>query len=236
MRKIWTLYPCLLLCVLLSAGCSTDADDAAPVEATQATTSTAQPASTETKRIVVLGNSLAAGYGLSPQQAFPALIQQKIDALGWNFEVVNAGVSGETTAGGLSRIDWLLREPVDVLILELGGNDGLRGIATEVTQRNLQGIIDKTRARYPEARIVLAGMQVPPNLGTSYSVSFREIYPTLAESNDAALIPFLLEGVGGRVDLNQADRIHPTAAGQEIVAENVWKTLKPVLEEIRRPA
>jgi len=182
--------------------------------------------------VVVLGNSLAAGYGLDPEQAFPALLQQKVDSLAWNVVVVNAGVSGETTAGGLSRIDWLLRERVDVLILELGGNDGLRGIATEVTQQNLQAIINKTRDRYAEARVVLAGMQVPTNLGPIYTERFRNLYPELARENDVALIPFLLEGVGGISALNQSDGIHPTAEGHRIVAENVWETLRPVLASL----
>ncbi len=187
-------------------------------------------------RVVFLGNSLSAGFGLDLDQAFPALIQQKVDSLGWNVTVANAGVSGETTAGGLSRIDWLLREHLDVLVLELGGNDGLRGIATEVTKQNLQDIIDKTRARYPEARIVLAGMQVPTNLGPVYTARFRDLYPDLARENDIDLIPFLLENVGGIPELNLPDGIHPTAEGHKIVAETIWKTLGPVLESLVVPA
>ena len=206
-------------------------------EAAQADTPSTPPATSEvnTKTILVLGNSLAAGYGLDDRDgAFPDLLQQKIDSLGWDFRVVNAGLSGETTAGGLRRIDWLLRQEVDVLVLELGGNDGLRGIATETTRQNLQAIIDRTRDRYPEAEIVLAGMQIPPNLGQAYTARFRDLYPELAEAADVHLIPFLLEGVGGVRALNQRDGIHPTAEGQRIVAENVWATLKPVLESIRQ--
>ncbi len=183
-----------------------------------------------TINVLVLGNSLAAGYGLSPDDAFPAVLQRKVDSLGWPVRIINAGLSGETSAGGLRRIDWLLRERIDVLILELGANDGLRGIDPEVTRRNLQGIIDKVRARYPDADIILAGMQLPPNLGPDYTAAFRAIYPELARANDAHLIPFLLEGVGGVPELNQADGIHPTAEGQRIVAENVWRVLRPVLE------
>ncbi len=247
LMKTRTLYPAVGLCVLLLAGCGGQSGEESvtpapsPVEtgtpAAQQNTDTAPPEETApAMRIVFLGNSLAAGYGLDPDQAFPALVQDKIDALGWNATVVNAGVSGETTAGGLSRIDWLLRERVDVLVLELGGNDGLRGIATEVTKQNLQNIIDKTQSKYPEARIVLAGMQVPTNLGPVYTARFRDLYPELAEQNDVALIPFLLEGVGGIPDLNLPDGIHPTAEGHKIVAETVWKTLKPVLESMQQGA
>ena len=181
-------------------------------------------------RVVFLGNSLSAGYGLDPTLAFPALIQQKVDSLGWPVTVINAGISGETSAGGLSRIDWLLNDPLDVLVLELGGNDGLRGFDTEVTKANLQGIIHRTRARYPEATIVLAGMQVPTNLGSTYTSAFRTLFPVLARENDTELIPFLLEDVGGIKELTLPDGIHPTAAGHRIIAETVWKTLGPVLE------
>lgn len=235
-----TLYPCIGLCVLFLVGCGAqhaEKDPEAPSQAQPSAPAPAvSPAASEATdaplRVVVLGNSLAAGYGLDPEQAFPALLQQKVDSLAWNVVVVNAGVSGETTAGGLSRIDWLLRERVDVLILELGGNDGLRGIATEVTQQNLQAIINKTRDRYAEARVVLAGMQVPTNLGPIYTERFRNLYPELARENDVALIPFLLEGVGGISALNQSDGIHPTAEGHRIVAENVWETLRPVLASL----
>lgn len=233
-----TLYPYALLCVLLLAGCGgaeSAPDTPSPVPATTDTEAPSTPPPTDTAplRVVVLGNSIAAGYGLDPEQAFPALLQQKVDSLGWNASIVNAGVSGETTAGGLSRIDWLLQDRVDVLVLELGGNDGLRGTPTEVTKANLQGIIDKTRARYPHARIVLAGMQMPTNLGPTYTRRFRTLFPELAEENDAVLIPFLLEGVGGIPRLNQPDGIHPTAQGHRIVADTVWDVLKPVIEALR---
>lgn len=181
--------------------------------------------------IVVLGDSLAAGYGLDLSEAFPALLQKKIEVAGLKFSVVNAGLSGDTSAGGLRRIDWLLKRRVDVLVLELGGNDGLRGIPVGVTRTNLQSIIDRTKQKYPQARIVVAGMQMPPNMGADYNTAFAKIFPDLAQANAAALVPFLLEGVGGKPDLNLPDMIHPTAEGHRIVAENVWKVLKPVLEK-----
>ena len=233
------LYPLLLSWVLLLAACSGGGEpetrEPDPGPGAEARTDAAAPPPPATPdgtlRVLVLGNSIAAGYGLDLDQAFPALLQQKADALGWPVDVQNAGVSGETTAGGLRRIGWLLRDRVDVLILELGGNDGLRGTDLDATKRNLQAIIDTTRARYPEAAIVLAGMQVPPNLGPQYTARFRDLYPELAAENDAALIPFLLDGVGGIASLNLPDGIHPTAEGHRIVAENVWRVLKPVLEE-----
>ncbi len=181
--------------------------------------------------VLFLGDSLSAGYGLTDSaDAFPSLIQRKIDELGWRFEVVNAGVSGDTTAGGLRRVDWLSKRPIDVLVLELGGNDGLRGVALDDTRKNLQGIIDRVRDKYPDVSIVVAGMMIPPNLGPEYTTDFKSIFPELAERNHAVLIPFLLDGVGGRPDLNQADGIHPTEEGHRIVADLVWKYLKPVLE------
>lgn len=185
------------------------------------------------KTILFFGNSLTVGFGLDPSQAFPALIQEKIDSLGWNFQAINAGLSGETSSGGLRRIQWLLRRKVDVFVLELGGNDGLRGINLEVTRKNLQAILNKTTAKYPEVKIVIAGMQVPPNLGIDYTREFAAIFPELAEGNETALIPFLLRGVGGIPELNLPDGIHPTAEGHKIVAENVWRVLKPILQEIQ---
>jgi len=181
------------------------------------------------KTVVVLGDSLAAGYGVEPSEAYPALLQKKIDLAGLKFTVVNAGVSGDTSADGLNRINWLLRRPVDVLILELGGNDGLRGIPPATTATNLQIVIDRVKQKYPRAQIVITGMQMPPNMGDAYIPAFRNIFPTLAKNNQAALVPFLLEGVGGKPELNQPDHIHPTAAGHQIVAENIWKVLKSVL-------
>lgn len=184
--------------------------------------------------VMVMGNSLTAGFGLaSEEEAFPALIQQTIDSLGWNVEVVNAGVSGQTSSGGLGRIDWVLQQPVDVLILELGGNDGLRGIDPEVTKGNLQAIIGSTKAQYPDARIILAGVRMPPNLGSQYARRAYSIYPELAQENDLVFIPYLMDDVAGNPRLMQPDGIHPTAAGQRIMAETVWEKLKPVLGELR---
>ena len=188
----------------------------------------------ERKTIVVFGDSLAAGFGLDLSEAFPALLQSKIDKAGWNFSVINAGVSGDTTAGGLRRIDWVLKRKVDLLLLELGGNDGLRGIPVEVTKTNLQAIIDRAKQKYPQLQIVIAAMQMPPNMGDEYKDAFQKIFPDLAKANNAALVPFLLEGVGGKPELNLPDRIHPTAEGHKIVAENVWKILQPVLERMER--
>lgn len=182
-------------------------------------------------RILFFGDSITAGHGIDENEAFPALIQQRINSLGWNYKVVNGGLSGETSAGGLRRIDWMLRQPVDVFVLELGGNDGLRGVDLSTTKDNLQKIIDKVREEYPDATIVLAGMQVPPNLGQEYTEEFREMYPELAEKNNTKLVPFLLQDVGGDKDLNQSDGIHPTAEGHKVLAENVWEVLKPILEE-----
>jgi acyl-CoA thioesterase-1 len=179
------------------------------------------------KTILFFGDSLTAGYGLDdPSNAFPGVIQRKIDSLKLPYAVINAGVSGETTAGGLARIDWILKQKIDVFVLELGANDGLRGIDVTETTKNLQSIIDKVKARYPSAKIVLTGMQVPPSMGSNYITSFKNLFPALAEKNKIALVPFLLAGVGGNPKLNQADGIHPTAEGAKIVADNVWKVLK----------
>ena len=182
--------------------------------------------------ILFLGDSITAGYGLDLEQAFPALIQEKIDAKRWNFKVVNAGQSGDTSAGGLNRLEWLLKNRVDVLVLELGANDGLRGLPAETTRKNLQAIIDRTKGKYPEAKVIVAGMKVPPNMGGDYGRKFEAVFGDLAKKNKAVLIPFVLEGVGGSRELNLADGIHPTAKGHEIVAANVWKVLEPVLRAL----
>ena len=184
---------------------------------------------TKKKSIVFYGNSLTAGYGVSPSEAFPAIIQKKIDSLSLPYNVINAGVSGETSSGGKTRIDWILREPIDIFILELGANDGLRGTPLSETKKNLQDIIDKVKAKYPDTKLVFAGMEIPPNMGQAYTTEFRNIYTDLAAKNKMTLIPFLLEGVGGEPELNQADGIHPTAEGHIIVAENVWKQLEKLL-------
>lgn len=185
----------------------------------------------ERPTIVFVGTSLTAGLGLSdPDEAYPALIQEKIDSLGLNYRVVNAGVSGETSAGALKSIGWLMRSPASVVVIETGANDGLRGLGVDAMRDNIQGIIDTVRAKHPDARIVLAGMEAPPNLGARYTAEFRETFPGLARSNHAALIPFLLQGVAGVDSLNQADGIHPNRTGARVVAGNVWEVLRPVLE------
>jgi acyl-CoA thioesterase-1 len=189
----------------------------------------AAPATTPTKTLVFLGDSLTAGLGVQPTEAFPALIAEKIRAAHLPFEVENAGLSGDTSAGGLRRIEWLLQRRIDVLVIELGANDGLRGLPLPSLKTNLQTIIDKTKQKNPAVKIVLAGMQVPPNLGAEYVAEFQRTFADLARENNAALIPFLLEGVGGHRDLNQPDLIHPTPAGHRIVAELVWRTLEPIL-------
>jgi acyl-CoA thioesterase I len=216
----------VLLFLSIFTSCSGDKK-----EQTGTNNSTSQNNSTDAKvkTIVFFGNSLTAGYGLSPTEAFPALIQKKIDSAGLKYKIVNAGVSGETSSGGNGRIDWILRQPVDVFFLELGANDGLRGVPVAETKKNLQSIVDKVKAKYPKAKLVLAGMQIPPNMGEQYSKEFRDMFPKLAEENDMTLIPFLLEGVGGEVKLNQEDGIHPTAEGHRIIADNVWKIMQPML-------
>jgi acyl-CoA thioesterase I len=179
------------------------------------------------KRIVVLGDSITAGYGLDPQEAYPALLQKKIDAAGLPYTVANAGVSGDTTAGGLRRIAWALgQQGADMLVVALGGNDGLRGIQPEQTRENLAGIIDKARAKNPQIKVIVAGMQMPDNMGAEFTAKFKALYPEVAKEKKVSLVPFLLEGVGGSEELNQADRIHPTAEGQAKVADTVWKVLK----------
>ena len=185
----------------------------------------------ETKRIVFLGDSLTAGLGVQSSEAFPSLVAEKIRAAGLAFEVENAGLSGDTSAGGLRRIDWLLQRRIDVLIVELGANDGLRGLDLKSMKNNLQAIIDKTKAKNPAGKVVLAGMQVPPNLGAEYATGFERVFNELAHDNNAILIPFLLEGVGGHRELNQADQIHPNPTGHRIVAELVWRTLEPILRQ-----
>jgi len=183
------------------------------------------------KTIVFLGDSLTAGLGVQSSEAFPALVAEKIRAAGLPFEVQNAGLSGDTSAGGLRRVDWLLQHQIDILVLELGGNDGLRGLDLKSMKANLQTIIDKVKAKNPSAKIILAGMQVPPNLGEEYAAGFQRVFAELTHENNATLIPFLLEGVGGHRELNQPDQIHPSPAGHRIIADLVWRTLEPVLHQ-----
>lgn len=187
------------------------------------------------RRMVVLGDSLAAGYGVERGEGWPERVAARIDKAGLPFDIVNAGVSGDTTAGGLRRLDWILRQPVDVLVVELGGNDGLRGIPPNSTRSNLVAIIRRTRARWPSSTVVIAGMQMPPSMGAEHAETFRKVFPDVAREEKAELIPHLLEGVGGVPELNQDDLIHPTPAGHELVASNVWVTLEPVLRRVAAP-
>jgi acyl-CoA thioesterase-1 len=182
----------------------------------------------ERKTIVIVGDSIAAGNGVDPAEAFPALLQERIDEKKLHYEVVNAGVSGDTTAGGVRRMPWLLRRKVDVLVLELGGNDGLRGITPKETRANLEKIIDLAREKTPDVQIIVAGMQMPQNMGEEYTREFREVFPTVAKEKRTKFIPFLLEGVGGKADLNLPDRIHPNRQGHKIIADTVWAVLGPI--------
>lgn len=187
------------------------------------------PKKEKKKSLVFFGNSLTAGYGIEQENAFTGIIQEKIDSLGLNYQVINGGLSGETTASGLNRLDWFLEEEPTVFILELGGNDGLRGIEVKETQSNLKKMIQLVRQKYPQTQILLAGMQIPPNMGQEYARSFQTMYPELAKEENVHLIPFLLEGVAGDASLNLPDGIHPSEEGHQIVAETVWEHLRPLL-------
>ena len=189
------------------------------------------PATAGGPRIVILGDSLTAGLGLPVGQSYPALLQQRLEDEGLSHQIVNAGVSGDTSAGGLSRLDWAIDGDVRVLIVALGGNDGLRGLPAEQLKENLAAIIKRAQAR--GIAVILAGMEAPPNYGRDYIVAFHQVYPALAKEHHVALVPFLLDGVAGRDAMNQPDGIHPSAAGARIVADNVWKVLKPVVKASR---
>lgn len=186
-------------------------------------------AKAEKKNILFFGNSLTAGLGVEPGEAFPAIIGNKIDSLKLPYYITNAGLSGETTAAGKARIGWILKQRVDIFVLELGANDGLRGIPVSETRKNLQSIVDQVKAKYPEAKLLMTGMEVPPNMGSKYASEFRVIFAELAKENNMALVPFLLDKVGGVPELNQNDGIHPTPEGHKILAENVWVVLKNLL-------
>jgi acyl-CoA thioesterase-1 len=211
------------LVALALAGCGAEARAPAANEAP------AGAVAGERGRVVFLGTSLTAGLGLDPEQAYPALIQRRIDSAGLPFEAVNAGVSGETSAGARRRIDWVLRQPVSVLVIETGANDGLRGLDVDSLRSNIQAIIADARRLSPPPAIILLGMRAPPNMGFGYTRRFRDVYRDLAEENELPLVPFLLEGVAGVGSLNQGDMIHPTAEGQQRMAELVWEVLEPVL-------
>lgn len=187
------------------------------------------PILNDQKTIMFFGDSITAGYGLDPVHAYPSVLDSLLDNRGFNVKIINAGSSGETSAGGLNRIDWVLRQKVDIFVLELGANDGLRGLPLEQTSKNLTDIIRRVRLKYPDVDIVIAGMMVPPNLGEDYTVKFKKIYPTLAKEYNATFIPFLLNGVAGKADLNLADGIHPNVEGHKIVANNILNTFIELL-------
>ena len=186
-------------------------------------------AEAERKTVVILGDSIAAGYGVEAAESFPDLLQQRLAEKKLPWEIVNAGVSGDTTAGGVRRMPWLLRRRMDVLVIELGGNDGLRGLAPEQTRENLEKIIALAREKYPDVKIILAGMQMPSNMGADYTKKFSALFADVAKTKQTELIPFVLAVVGGKAELNQPDRIHPNPEGHKIVAQNVWAVLEPVL-------
>lgn len=218
---------CYFLLLTVNVSCKeTNHKKAEPTEIDTEAEENEQATTSKEKVILFFGDSLTAGMGLDTEEAFPALIQEKIDSLGLSYRVVNAGLSGETTAAGKNRIDWVLNQKVDVFVLELGANDGLRGVPLSETRNNLQAIIDFVKKENPETKIILAGMQIPPNLGLEYTTEFKNIFPELAAKNNLKLIPFLLEGVAGIPELNQNDGVHPTAKGHEIIAQNVWFVLK----------
>lgn len=218
---------CYFLALLL-LGCGEKAskkesEETSTIEETEATGT-----NDSSKKILFFGDSLTAGYGLEVSQAFPALIQQRIDSLGLDYTVINAGLSGETTASGKNRLEWVLEDDIDIVIIELGANDGLRGVPLTETEQNLKSMVYTVQSKLPEAKIILAGMKIPPNMGPEYTSKFESIFPELARSEDIQLIPFLLENVAGIPELNQGDGIHPTVEGQKLVAQNVWEVLYPM--------
>ncbi|MBG7630848.1 MAG: arylesterase [Bacteroidetes bacterium] len=222
-------YYFLLLLVLFSCGSDSSKKQKTTEKAAVETENNSEKSSAP-KTILVFGDSLTAGYGLDDvNDAFPAIIQTKIDSLSLGYTVINSGLSGETTAGGKNRINWVLNQKIDVFILELGANDGLRGVPLTETSKNLQAIIDAVLAKNPATKIILAGMQLPPNMGQDYITKFKTIFPELAKKNNLKLIPFLLKDVGGIPELNQGDGIHPTIEGQRILANNVWAVLETVI-------
>jgi acyl-CoA thioesterase-1 len=219
----------MITCTLLMAAGCNRAD--APSVRDSVNPPTRQPADAPTRRTIVFaGTSLTAGLGLDPDSAYPRLIQAMVDSAGLDFEAVNAGVSGETTAGLLQRLDWLLRGRLDVIVIETGANDGLRGVAVEAIESNLRQIIQRVRAARPDAKIALVQMEALPNYGRKYGTAFHDLYVRVAREEQVTLLPFLLDGVAGRAELNQGDGIHPNEVGERIVANNVWRALAPLLQ------
>jgi acyl-CoA thioesterase-1 len=221
-HRNFSFYLLFILAAWLTS-CSTSTEKKQAEEGNQIVDSTAN------KTILFFGNSLTAGYGIDPEESFAGRIQTRLDSLKKEFRVINGGLSGETTAGGLSRLDWFLEEEPYLFVLELGGNDGLRGIALTETKKNLLAIVDKVQAKYPNTKIILAGMQIPPNMGQEYTEEFKAIYPAVAKEKNIELIPFLLEGVAGNPDLNLPDGIHPTAEGHRLVMETLWPYISKAL-------
>lgn len=217
-----------LLCLI---SCKDNAKSSAEVPTAETAVESAEEVTETNKVILFFGDSLTAGYGIELEEAFPALVQDRLDSLGLGYTVINSGLSGETTSGGLNRLSWVLNQEVDVFVLELGANDGLRGIPLDETRNNLQTMIDLVREKNANTQIVLAGMQIPPNMGPEYTTEFRKIFPELAQSNQIPLIPFLLEGVAGIPELNLEDGIHPSPEGHEIVSENVWDVLEGIVSK-----
>lgn len=227
MNKIFLKF-CYFSLLLILFSCK--ADNSKKVETKSVETKEIITEKNSSKTILIFGDSLTAGYGLDDvEDAFSGIIQTKIDSLSLDYTVINSGVSGETSAGGKSRIAWVLNQNIDIFILELGANDGLRGVPLKQTRENLQAIIDAVLKKNSKTKIILAGMQLPPNMGIDYITEFKTIFPELTTKNNLDLIPFLLKDVGGIPALNQADGIHPTIEGQKIVANNVWEILKPIL-------
>ena len=220
----------LIIGLFLTVSCSSP--ETAKKSAQEAELSSKETASKKGPKRVILffGNSLTAGYGIDTRDRFTSLIQARLDSLGYNYEVINAGVSGETTSTGSNRVGWVVeRQDVDIFILELGANDGWRGIPAKETEQNLITIIDKVKKIHPDTKIILAGMQIPPNMGPEFSFEFKNIFPNVAKKKNVTLLPFLLEGVAGNPKLNLPDGIHPTPEGHKIVTENVWEVLEKEL-------
>jgi acyl-CoA thioesterase-1 len=225
---------------LLAAACSRDGSrresekgmrDAGQIVVDSSASASRAPSKDARKTILFVGTSLTAGYGIDPQQAYPALIQARLDSLGLNYEAINAGVSGETSSGALHRMDWLLKQPIDVFVLETGANDGLRGLTVDSLRANIQQILNDVKRTHPAAKVLLIGMEAPPNMGRAYVNGFRAVYSQLAKANHVAYLPFLLKGVGGVDSLNQPDMIHPNPRGAAIVAETVWGALRGLLDD-----
>lgn len=228
-----SIIPLLAVIFILSA-CNENKRSEEQSDVTTTASKTSEPVEDQRHKdkstILFFGNSLTAGYGLPDQQSFPALIQKRIDSLQLSYQVINAGVSGETSSGGKERIDWVLRSPVDIFVLELGANDMLRGLDLKATADNLDQILRKVKEKYPDVQLIIAGMQAPPNMGNDYVKEFSAIFPQLAKKYNAGLISFLLEGVAGQPKLNLSDGKHPNAQGQKIVRDNVWQVLKYYLK------